>query len=121
MRTDIQADYSFGHGGLAFELAITFEDGSIETISSDEKVKCAMNPAFERPTMYNAVSDKGDWTKILYNDEDWTDSGLTLQKELILRPIPFLHEEEAYPQKVMIYAEQYENRILNHERRIPGT
>lgn len=115
LRTDIQADYSFGNGGLAFELSITYEDGSIETIISDEKVKCEINTAFERPEMYNAISDKGDWIKIWYNDRDWTDSELTQQKELLLRPIPNLYEEEAYPQKIIVYAEQYNNRIMNHE------
>lgn len=85
----------FGLPMLLMQLEITYDDGSVETIVSDESWKITCNGPIVRNNefdgeFYDARKELGDWSDYGYNDSDWKSVEIMNQPygQLIAQPNP---------------------------------
>ncbi|WP_258102048.1 alpha-L-rhamnosidase [Marinoscillum pacificum] len=99
----------YGHKiGLICQVEITYQDGSKETIVSDEKWKGTMDGPITMNSLYNgehydARKEKSGWNSTKFDDSDWqqvTVSAEGAEKLISTQTVPVRRIEEIKPVKI---------------------
>lgn len=99
-------EYSMGHGGFMLSAVLTLEDGSVETVCTDESWRARKNGAYLGAHSFDGRVKIDDFTyaEVVLNRWNCTDA-----------PIPVRCEEELHPEGSVLRLAPYEKKTVRLE------